>query len=128
MKNYTVLYSDSAQNDLTEIFEYIAYTLKEVHTAQNLIRKIMKNIELLKTMPVRFPVDENIKLKIKIRTLNTGKFITFYSVDEKSLSVKILRIIFGGRDFDELFLLFQKTYSKRDESFFIFFPQPASNT
>lgn len=28
MKNYTVLYSDSAQNDLTEIFEYIAYTLK----------------------------------------------------------------------------------------------------
>ena len=88
MKNYTVLYSDSAQNDLTEIFEYIAYTLKEVHTAQNLIRKIMKNIELL---------------KIKIRTLNTGKFITFYSVDEKSLSVKILRIIYGGRDFDELF-------------------------
>ena len=77
MKNYTVLYSDSAQNDLTEIFEYIAYTLKEVH--------------------------ENIKLKIKIRTLNTGKFITFYSVDEKSLSVKILRIIYGGRDFDELF-------------------------
>lgn len=103
MKNYTVLYSDSAQNDLTEIFEYIAYTLKEVHTAQNLIRKIMKNIELLKTMPMRFPVDENIKLKIKIRTLNTGKFITFYSVDEKSLSVKILRIIYGGRDFDELF-------------------------
>ena len=91
MKNYTVLYSDSAQNDLTEIFEYIAYTLKEVHTAQNLIRKIMKNIELLKTMPARFPVDD------------TGKFITFYSVDEKSLSVKILRIIYGGRDFDELF-------------------------
>ena len=54
-------------------------------------------------MPMRFPIDENIKLKIKIRTLNTGKFITFYSVDEKSLSVKILRIIYGGRDFDELF-------------------------
>ena len=35
MKNYTVLYSDSAQNDLTEIFEYIAYTLKEVHTQNN---------------------------------------------------------------------------------------------
>ena len=103
MKNYTVLYSDSAQNDLTEIFEYIAYTLKEVHTAQNLIRKIMKNIELLKTMPARFPIDENIKLKVKIRTLNTGKFITFYLIDEKSSSVKILRIIYGGRDFDELF-------------------------
>ena len=84
MKNYTVLYSDSAQNDLTEIFEYIAYTLKEVHTAQNLIRKIMKNIELLKTMPARFPVDENIKLKIKIRTLNTGKFITFTRLTKKA--------------------------------------------
>ena len=103
MKNYTVLYSDSAQNDLTEIFEYIAYTLKEVHTAQNLIRKIMKNIELLKTMPARFPVDENINLKIKILTLYSGKFISFYLVYEKSLSVKILRIIYGGRDFDELF-------------------------
>ncbi len=103
MKNYTVLYSDSAQNDLTEIFEYIAYRLKEVHTAQNLIRKIMKNIELLKTMPLRFPVDENIKLKIKIHTLNIGNFVTFYSVDENNSTVRVLRIIYGGRDFDELF-------------------------
>ena len=40
---------NSISSRLKEIFEYIAYTLKEVHTAQNLIRKIMKNIELLKT-------------------------------------------------------------------------------
>lgn len=103
MKNFTVLYSAAAENDLAEIFEYISSTLKEVHTAQNLVRRIMKDIDLLKNMPLRFPVDENIQFNVTIRTLKTGNFITFYSVDEKASTVQILRVVYGSRDFDELF-------------------------
>ena len=40
MINYKINYSEAAQNDLNEIFEYIAYSLKEFKTAQTLIRRI----------------------------------------------------------------------------------------
>lgn len=101
MTNYNINYTESAQNDLREIFEYIAYTLKELKTAQNLIRRILKEISELKTMPFRNPICDDLKLSLELRSFKIGNYIAFYSTDKQT--VNIIRIIYGGRDFDEQF-------------------------
>ena len=103
MINYKINYSEAAQNDLNEIFEYIAYSLKEFKTAQTLIRRILKEISELKTMPLRNPVYEGLDLTLELRPVKIGSYIAFYSADEDRQTVNIIRIIYGGRDFAEQF-------------------------
>ena len=103
MTNYKINYSEASQNDLSEIFEYIAYTLKELKTAQILIRRILKEISELKTMPFRNPLCNDLKLSLELRSFKIGNYIVFYSADKDKQTVNIIRIIYGGRDFDEQF-------------------------
>ncbi len=54
-------------------------------------------------MPLRNPVYEGLDLTLELRSVKIGSYIAFYSADEDRQTVNIIRIIYGGRDFDEQF-------------------------
>lgn len=56
MRQYEIIITPAAENDLQEIFRYIATELLEPHTAINLRDRIEKEILKLDTMSDRHPL------------------------------------------------------------------------
>ena len=51
MKKYNVIYSPEAVSDLRSIYTYIAFTLQEPDTAENLVNEIRAEIRKLDQQP-----------------------------------------------------------------------------
>lgn len=96
---WKVEYTQTALSDLDEIYNYISNILLEPGIAKNLVGLIMKEIRGLEQMPNRFHSAEQEHLQQKgIRIMVVKKYLVVYLPDEKSKCVRILRIIYGGRD------------------------------
>lgn len=91
---YTIKYLEPAQNDLVEIFDYIA--LDSPQSASKFIDKIDLSIRLLGSHPLlgATPKDQRLK-KLGYRMLIINSYLAFYKV--KSKTVFIYRIIHGKR-------------------------------
>ena len=101
MKTWRVVVADAAENDLREIFEYIAFVLLSPEIAQRQLSRIMDGIQRLGTFPERHPVFDNEMVHgLGIRRLNADNYAVFYTVSKSEKTVTILRVIFGGRDID----------------------------
>lgn len=97
--NYSVMYSPQAKDDLKEIYSYIAFTLLASPAAERQVNKIRETIRSLDFMPMRNPVvDWEPWKSMEIRKAMADNFVIFYIADESSLTVTIIRIIYGGRD------------------------------
>lgn len=84
---------------MRDIFSYIAYTLMEPETAKRLTRRIMDEIEGLDAFPMRYPVYPHEPWhSFGMRHFPVGNYLVFYFPKEKSETVFILRIMYGGRD------------------------------
>jgi addiction module RelE/StbE family toxin len=100
-KRYTVLYSPEALKDQKEIYTYIAFHLKALMAAANLIDKIRKAIKELSEFPLRYQaVEWEPWASMGMRRLAVNNYVIFYLVDETELKVKIVRIFYGGRDIE----------------------------
>ncbi len=96
---YKVVYSDAALNDIDEIYEYIAYELLVPRIAENQINRIVEAIALLENLPYRYKVyGKEPCLSQGIRSFTVGKYIVFYYPIEKDAIVRVIRIIYAGRD------------------------------
>ena len=51
-----IVYTFQAQQDLKNIYEYIAYSLLVPDTARNMSQQIMQSVRSLETMPERNPL------------------------------------------------------------------------
>ncbi len=97
--SYSVYYTKQAEEDLRDIYEYIAYTLLVPETAKNLVGKIMKEVSELNEMPLRFPLYKNEPWKSKgLRCFSVGNYMIFYLPIEDKNIVSVIRIMYGGRD------------------------------
>ncbi|MDK7785647.1 type II toxin-antitoxin system RelE/ParE family toxin [Bifidobacterium sp. UMB6791A] len=52
-KSYSIIYSPQAFLDLTELYEYIRFTLQVPRTAEKQVNRIKHAIRSLETMPMR---------------------------------------------------------------------------
>lgn len=101
MNNWKVFYTEQAERDLREIFEYIAFSLLEPEIAKKQTRRIMNRIAKLNDMPFRYPLYENEPWYSKgLRVLPVDNYITFYLPVESQKAVAVIRIMYGGRDID----------------------------
>lgn len=101
MNKYNIKYSRDAKQDLIEIKKYIKYTLQEPKTAQNLIKKIRKEIEELKSSPEIYAIiDEELIKNLEIRKLIINSYIVFYRI--KNNNIQIVRIMYEGRNWINL--------------------------
>ncbi|MDR1816409.1 MAG: type II toxin-antitoxin system RelE/ParE family toxin [Clostridiales Family XIII bacterium] len=103
MSTWTVEYAERAEFDLEDIYLYIAETLLSPETAKKQLRRIMERIEKLDEMPRRFPCYDKPKWrKVGLRRMNVDNFAVFYLPDESSHTVNIIRILYSGRDIEEI--------------------------
>lgn len=102
-KTYKVIYSPQALQDLTEIYEYIRFTLQARIAADNQSSRIRKMIRSLVTLPIRHTLVEWEPLvSMKIYKVPVDNYMVFYRIDDELTTVSIVRIFYSGRNIEEL--------------------------
>lgn len=101
--SYKVKYSPQALEDLKDIYSYIAFDLLVPDTAKNQVNRIRKEIRSLDFMPARFSiVDWEPWKSIKMHKLPVDNYVVFYLVNSDTLTVKIVRIVYSGRNIESI--------------------------
>lgn len=78
---YDVFYSETARNDLTNIYEYIAFHLMEPLTAGKTCAGIISEVRSLETFPERFALFDNEPWRNRgLRKLPVKNYLVFYTV------------------------------------------------
>lgn len=99
---WTVIYTNTAEQDLRSIYEYIANTLCAPDTAKNLTRQIMDEISSLDEMPNRYAKYDKEPWKDRgLRFFSVKNYVIFYLPNEETKTVYIIRIMYGGRDIEK---------------------------
>ena len=102
-KTYKVIYSPQSLEDLTEIYEYIRFTLQARIAADNQSSRIRKMIRSLDTLPARHShVDWEPWASMKIYKVLVDNYMIFYRVDEELSTVSIIRIFYSGRNIEDI--------------------------
>jgi toxin ParE1/3/4 len=101
MNPWKVVYTEHAERDLRDIYDYIAFSLLEPETAKKQAQRIMNAASKLDEMPLRFPLYEKELWHSKgLRVLPADNYLVFYLPVEALKTVVIIRIMYGGRNID----------------------------
>lgn len=101
IEKYKVSYSAESLDDLRKIYAYIANELLVPEIAINQVDRIRKEIRLLDVMPFRYKLVEwEPWNSMKMHQLPVDNFIVYYLVDDKELTVTVVRIFYSGRDIE----------------------------
>ena len=79
------------------IIDYITYQLQNEFAADSLKESVRNTVRSLETFPLRYAAVTN-----NIRKVSVKNFYIFYSVDEQSKTVNILRILYKGMDISQI--------------------------
>ena len=94
-----IVYTQSARQDLREIYEYIRYVLLEPLTAKRVTENIQREIRTLELFPESNPLYREEPWRSQgLRFLVVGNYLVFYKADNKDDTVSVVRILYGGRD------------------------------
>ena len=105
---YKIEYLSSALRDLTEIADYIGVKLSNPEAADRLSESIVSTIDKLAEMPYRYPIYYPLAafpvkpLKMEYRKMVVKNYLVFYWVNEEKQRVTIARVIYGGRNIDNI--------------------------
>ena len=100
---YTVIYSPEARNDLRTIYTYIRNVLKEPKTAKEQSVRIRDQIKTLDTFPERHTlVDWEPWQSLGMRKMPIDNYIIFYLTDKENQIVRIIRILYAGRNIEKI--------------------------
>jgi toxin ParE1/3/4 len=103
--SYNIIYTKEAEQDLVDIFEYIAKNLLVMETAKKQTKRIMRAIDGLNEMPMRHKLYEDEPWHSKgLRILPVDNYLVFYMVLEEGNTVAIVRIMYGGRNIEQQLL------------------------
>lgn len=96
---YKIFYTESAKQDLRNIHKYISEKLLEPKIAADLTNRLMKGIRSLEEMPMRYRLYESEPWHSRgLRVYPIENYVVFYLPDDEAAAVKIVRILYGGRD------------------------------
>lgn len=100
---YTVRYAPQALDDLRDLYSYVAFSLKEPATAQKLVNRIRKAARSLDALPGRHPVvDWEPWQSMGMHRFTVEDFLLFYLIDQSTRTVTLVRMVYGGRDLQNL--------------------------
>jgi len=102
MKEFSVLWSDTAQRDLLNIIDYISIDSKQ--NAKNIFKKIKENASHLTTMPEKGRIVPELDFfNIRIyREIIESPWRIIYRIEEPK--VHILAVIDGRRNVEDILL------------------------
>ena len=100
--NYMVLVSEQAEQDLRDIFEYIAFDLLSPENARAQLDRLEQAIVSLDTFPQRNKQYAVEPWKSRnLRVMPVDHYCVFYIPDSTQMTVTVIRVIYGGRDIEE---------------------------
>lgn len=100
MRNYNVIIQPIAQKDITDIGNYIAYTLCNPDAAIKLTNKFNEAFAQISNFPESgTPLTVNLPLLENYRFSIVENYIVFYTLDEKNETAYIMRVLYGGSDY-----------------------------
>lgn len=98
---YQVRITRQAEEDLLGIYAYIADTLRAPQTADRLLDRLEQEILQLDQFPNRFcRYAKEPWFSRGLRVMGVDRYLVFYLPDERTATVSVLRILYGGRDID----------------------------
>ena len=99
---YSIILTETAQADLSEIFRYIAVELQSVQNANSQLWGIEKAIASLDQMPERYRIyDKKNWHQRNMRIMPVDNYLVFYVPSQENRTVTVMRIMYGGRYIDK---------------------------
>ena len=98
MKRYVVTYAPKAENQLFELFSYIADACGNDFNAGHYVAGITHFCDGLEYFPIRGTDRSDIRPGVRVTHVD-GRTIIAFSVDEAASRVQILGIFYGGQDY-----------------------------
>lgn len=99
--SYKIIYTQESEQDLIDIYRYIAMNLLVPETAKRQADRIMNAIKGLDEIPLRHKTYQKEPWHSKgLRVLPVENYLVFYIVVEEERTVAILRIMYGGRNIE----------------------------
>lgn len=93
--------SDQADNDLRDIYEYIAFELQSSENASGQLDRLEESILGLDQMPERFREYEKEPWHSRgLRIMPVDNYCVLYIPDKEKAVVTIIRVMYGGRDIE----------------------------
>jgi toxin ParE1/3/4 len=93
--------SAQADNDLRNIYEYIAYELQSPENAKGQLDRLEESILGLDQMPERFRAYEQEPWHSRgLRIMPVDNYCVLYIPDTEKAVVTIIRVMYGGRDIE----------------------------
>ena len=100
-RGYRIIYTEESEQDLINIYRYIAINLSVPETAKNQTDRIMDAINGLDEMPLRHKLYQKEPWHSRgLRVLPVDNYLVFYVVVEEEKRVAIVRIMYGGRNIE----------------------------
>ena len=100
---YNVVISENAENDIKDIYNHIKYSLCAPKAAARIADLIEKQIMSLEYEPERFRIYDREPWKSRgMRQVTAENYIIFYIPDNDTRTVTVIRVIYGGRDIDNI--------------------------
>ena len=99
MTEYHVHLTAAAQRDLGNAADHIEFVLKNPQAADDLLDEAEEQLATLSKLPKRYTlVDDPVLSSWGIRFIAVKNYLAFYLVDEDSLTVHVVRFLYGKRD------------------------------
>ena len=101
--SYKLIVTNPAQNDLSEIANYIASDLVSPQAALNFIDEVSNCYDNISLNPKMYPFCDNERLKNKeYRKAIINNYLMFYRIDENNKAIFIMRFVYGGRNYIDI--------------------------
>lgn len=101
--NYSLDITESFENDVGSVIEYISHKLYNPDASERLLRNTENTVSKIAENPFLYPVyhDETISEK-GYRYAVISKYLIFYLIDEASKTIHISRFLYGGQNVVEI--------------------------
>ncbi|MBQ3663816.1 MAG: type II toxin-antitoxin system RelE/ParE family toxin [Clostridia bacterium] len=97
--SYSIRLTRAAEQDLDDIFAYIALALQAPQNAAGQLERLERGIASLDSLPGRFRVYEREPWKSRgLRLMPVDQYLVFYIPDFEMETVTVLRIMYSGRN------------------------------
>jgi toxin ParE1/3/4 len=99
MSSYKVFLSQTAEQDLRDLFNYISMTLKVPKAARDHLDAIELVLADLEANPKIHPLVRDERLAaLSYRWLPVKRYVVFYTISEAKNSVDVVRVLYAKRN------------------------------
>lgn len=100
---YKLIVTDAAHGDLDDALDYISRRLANPTAAAKLLSQVEECYDQLRAFPFLYEICRDERLhSLGYHKVGIGNYILIFRPDEAAQTVYILRLFYGGRDYEKI--------------------------